>query len=109
MALATVTGPLIGVEYGIATWLGRLGRSELVETVVGRLGAESPWPGAVLFLLLLALACSLALMRLPLGAATGTDWVLLAGALVAWLLVARVAPSLSRRTRSTARSGVSSP
>jgi hypothetical protein len=94
MALATVTGPLIGVEYGIGTWLGRLGRSELVETVVGRLGAESPWPGAVLFLLLLALACSLALMRLPLGAATRTDWVLLAGALVAWLLVARVAPEL---------------
>jgi hypothetical protein len=94
MALATFTGPLTGVEYGIGTWLGRLGRSELVETLGGRVGFESAWVGVVVFLLLLALACTIALARLPLRAATRTDWLLLAGALGAWLLMVRVAPEL---------------
>jgi hypothetical protein len=94
MALATFTGPLTGVEYGIGTWLGRLGRSELVETLGGRVGFESAWVGVVVFLLLLALGCAIALARLPLRAATPTDWLLLPGALGAWLLVARVGPEL---------------
>jgi len=94
MALATFTGPLTGVEYGIGTWLGRLERSELVETLGGRVGFESAWVGVVVFVLLLAFACTIALARLPLRAATRTDWLLLAGALGAWLLVARVGPEL---------------
>jgi hypothetical protein len=94
MALATLTGPLTGVEYGIGTWLGRLERSEFVETLGGRVGFESAWAGVVVFLLLLAFACTIALARLPLRATTRTDWLLLAGALGAWLLVVRVAPEL---------------
>ena len=49
MALATLTGPLTGVEYGIGTWLGRLGRSEIVETVVrtGRVGCRLARRGAL--------------------------------------------------------------
>ena len=94
MALATFTGPLTGVEYGVGTWLGRLGRSELVETLGGRVGFDTAWVGVVVFVLLLAFACTIALARLPLRAATPTDWLLLAGALGAWLLVARVGPEL---------------
>ena len=92
MALATLTGPLTGVEYGIGTWLGRLGRSELVETLVGRL--SSPWLGGVAFVFLLGVACALALARLPLRSALRTDGWLLGSALGAWLLLILVAPEL---------------
>ncbi|HET9288584.1 MAG TPA: hypothetical protein VFO26_13595 [Gaiella sp.] len=94
MALATLAGPLTGVEYGIGTWLGRLGRSEIVETVVGRAGLDAPWLGAALFAALVAAACAVALARLPLRPAMRAEWPLLTGALGAWLLVVIVAPQL---------------
>ena len=94
MALATLTGPLTGVEYGIGTWLGRLGRSDLAETLVGRLGASSAWLGGAAFLLLLVSALALALARLPLRAALRTDGWLLGSVLGAWLLLVVVAPEL---------------
>ena len=94
MALATLTGPLTGVEYGIGTWLGRLGRSDLAETLIGRLGASSAWLGGAVFLLLLVSALALALARLPLRAALRTDGWLLGNVLGAWLLLVVVAPEL---------------
>ena len=94
MALATLTGPLTGVEYGIGTWLGRLGRSDLAETLIGRLGASSAWLGGAVFLLLLMLALAVALTRLPLRPVQRTDGWLLGIALGAWLLLVVVAPEL---------------
>jgi hypothetical protein len=94
MALATITGPLTGVEYSIGTWLGRLGRGETVETLVGWAGAWPGWIGAVPFVLLLAVACIAALRHIPLTAAWRRDLPLLAGVLGAWLLLALVAPEL---------------
>jgi hypothetical protein len=82
------------VEYSIGTWLGRLGRGETVETVVGWAGARPGWVGAVPFVLLLAVACIAALRHIPLTAAWRRDLPLLAGVLGAWLLVALVAPEL---------------
>ena len=94
MALATLTGPLTGVEYGIGTWLGRLGRSDLVETLVGRVGVSSPWPGGVAIVVLLGLACALALARLPLRSALRSEAWLLGTVLGAWLLLVVAAPGL---------------
>ena len=94
MALATVTGPLTGVEYGIGTWIGRLGRLEIVETVAGRLGLEPGWLGVAPFVLLLALAVGLALRRVSLLDRLAVDGPLLAGALGVWLLFALVGPEL---------------
>jgi hypothetical protein len=94
MALATVTGPLTGVEYGIGTWLGRLGRLDVVETVLGRLGLEPGWLAAVPFVLLLSLALGLALRRASLLDRLASDGPLLAGALGVWLLFALVGPHL---------------
>ncbi|HEY7178208.1 MAG TPA: hypothetical protein VH305_03445 [Gaiella sp.] len=94
MALATITGPLTGVEYSIGTWLGRLGRGETVETLAGWVGVQPGWVAAVPFVLLLAVACLAALWDVPLTADWRRDLPLLAGALGAWLLVVLVAPGL---------------
>ena len=102
MLLATVTEPLTGVEYGIATWLDGLGSSALVETLLGRAGVASPWPGVVLVAMLVVAACALSLLRLPLRAAVRRDGLFLVGVLCAWLLLARASPgarSGGRRAR----------
>ena len=94
MALATITGPLTGVEYSIDTWLERLGDGTVVETVSGRAGVEPAWVAALPFAVLLAVALGVALARLPLAGAVRSEAMLLAGVLVAWLLVVLVAPDL---------------
>ena len=94
MVLATLTSPLTGVEYGIGTWLGELRRGELVRTVVGSLGVGNAWLAAVPFVGFLVLALAIALAHLPLRDRLGSDGTLLAGALLAWLLVVLVTPDL---------------
>ncbi len=94
MALATIAGPLTGVEYGIGTWLDRLGTDDLVETLPGRLGAEPAWVAALPFATLLAAALVLAVARLPLRDRLSSELPLLAGALGAWLIVVLAAPDL---------------
>ncbi|HEX3290287.1 MAG TPA: hypothetical protein VHR46_02760 [Gaiella sp.] len=94
MALATITGPLTGVEYSVDLWLDRLGNGDVVETVGGLLGVRPDWLAALPFGLLLALACSLAFSRLPLRAALRSEGSLFVGVLGAWLVVVLVAPDL---------------
>ena len=94
MALATATGPLTGVEYGIDTWFDRMTGGRFVETVGGRLGLPSGWASVLPFLLLLGVACGAALARLPLRGAIRTEGLSLVGVLGAWFLVVLVAPEL---------------
>ncbi len=94
MALATITGPLTGVEYSVDTWFDRLGDGAVVETVTARLGVEPAWVAALPFAALLAVALGLALARLPLRAAVRADALLLVAVLGAWLLIVLVAPDL---------------
>ena len=61
MALATITDPLIGTEYGIATWLDDLRASSLVDSVFG-----AGWLAELPFVLLLVFALGLAFRALPL-------------------------------------------
>ncbi len=99
MALATIAGPLTGVEYGIGTWLDRAGRSELEATLATRLGIGDPWAAALPFLVLLAIALVLGLARLPLRARMRADGPLLAVLLAGWVLVvlAGAGPAPRRR------------
>jgi hypothetical protein len=94
MALATITGPLTGVEYSLGTWLDRLADGAVVETVPGRLGVEPAALAALSFAALVAVALVAALARLPLRQRLRSEALLLAGALAAWLLVVLVAPEL---------------
>ena len=94
MALATIAGPLTGVEYGIGTWLDRLGSGDLVETLPGRLGVAPAWVAALPFATLLAAALIVAIARLPLRNRLSSELPLLAGALGAWLIVVLAAPDL---------------
>ena len=94
MALATITGPLTGVEYSVNRWFDRLGNGTVVETVAGRLGIEPGWAAALPFGILLGVACGLALLVVPLRATARREAPLLAGVLGAWLLVVLVAPDL---------------
>ncbi len=94
MALATIAGPLTGVEYGIGTWLDRAGGSELEATLATRLGVGDPWTAALPFLVLLAIALGLGLARLPLRARMRADGPLLAVLLAGWLLLVLAAPDL---------------
>lgn len=88
MALATITDPLIGTEYGIATWLDDLRASSLVDSVFG-----AGWLAELPFVLLLVFALGLAFRALPLTW-DRVDAVLLVGGLASWLLVASTAPDL---------------
>ena len=97
MALATIAGPLTGVEYGIGTWLDRLGSADLVETLPGRLGLGPEWLAALPFAILIVVALVLALARLPLRDAR----VLRAAA--ARRCARSVAGRRARRTRSPPR------
>ena len=94
MALATITGPLTGVEYSVDTWFDRLCRGETVETLAGRAGVEPGWVAALPFGLLLGLACFVALRPVPLLVQWRRELPLLAGVLGAWLLIVLVAPDL---------------
>lgn len=94
MAMATITGPLTGVEYSIDTWFDRVGDGSAVETVFGWLGVEPSWVAALPFAALLALALGAALVRLPFPAAWRRELPLLAGVVGAWLLIVLVAPDL---------------
>jgi hypothetical protein len=94
MALATVTDPLTGSEYGIATWWDALWRAELVDTVLTRVGVDSVWLAVAPFLALLVLALALALASLPVRGPGGVGWSALASVLGAWALLAVVAPRL---------------
>lgn len=94
MTLATLTGPLTGVEYGIGTWLSRLADGDLVTTVPSRLGADE-WLGAALVVAAVAAALGLAVSTMPrLGVVRDAlDEVALLGvALLAWLVVVLVGP-----------------
>ncbi len=93
-ALATLTDPLTGEEHGLGDWWGLLRASELVDTVVTRLGFDSDWGAGVPFLLALAVACALALSTLPLRNRWRADGPLLGGAIGAWALVVAVSPNL---------------
>ena len=88
MALATITDPLIGTEYGIATWLDDLRASDLVDSAFGE-----GWLADLPFVLLLVCALGLAFRALPL-AWDSVDAVLLVGGLASWLLVASTTPDL---------------
>ena len=94
MALATITGPLTGVEYSVDTWFDRLGRGETVETLAGRLGVGSAVLAAVPFAVALALGLGVALARVDLFASWRAEAPMLAGVVGAWLLVVLVAPDL---------------
>ncbi len=93
MVLATLTGPLTGVEYGLETWLERLGDGEVVVTVPGRLGLD-PVVGAGLVAAVVLAALLAVLARLPLRTHAVRDAPLLAGTLGAWLVLASAAPDL---------------
>jgi hypothetical protein len=94
MALATITGPLTGVEYSVDTWFDRLGRGETVETLASWAGAGPRWVAALPFALLLAVACVVALRQVPVLEAWRRELLPLAGVLGAWLLIVLVAPDL---------------
>ena len=94
MALATLTDPLTGEEHGLAVWWEGLRHGELVETVLTRLGVDSAWLAVAPVVLLLGLACVLALGPIALGGGTRADAPLLAGLLGAWVVVAAAAPDL---------------
>jgi hypothetical protein len=94
MALATITGPLTGVEYSVDTWFDRLGNGQTVQTLAGWAGLEPDWVAALPFALLLGLALVVALRNVPLAAASRQELPLLAGVLGAWLLIVLVAPDL---------------
>ena len=89
MALATVTDPMTGAEYGIGAWLGELRASRLTETVVG-----DGWPGLLLFVALLAGAVGIAVAFLPLRRSSRSDVALACGAVLCWLAVAASTPDL---------------
>ena len=93
MALATLTDPLTGEEHGLAVWWEGLRHGELVETVLTRLGVDSAWLAVAPVVLLLGLACVLALAS-PSRGGTRADAPLLAGLLGAWVVVAAAAPDL---------------
>ena len=94
MALATITGPLTGVEYSVDRWFDLLGNGSVVETLAGRIGVEPPWVAALPFAVLLATACGIVLRGVPLLTTARREAPLLAGVLGAWLLVVLVAPDL---------------
>ena len=94
MALATLTDPLTGEEYGLGTWWEGLRRGELVDTVLTRLGLESAWLAIVPFVALLALACALVLTPLVRSGPRRAEAPLVLGLLGAWVVVAAVAPDL---------------
>ena len=94
MALATITGPLTGVEYSVDTWFDRLGRGETVETLASWAGAEPRWVAALPFALLLGIACIVAFRCIPVPTAWRQELLPLAGVLGAWLLIVLVAPDL---------------
>jgi hypothetical protein len=94
MALATITGPLTGVEYSVDTWFDRLGRGETVETLASWAGAGPRWVAALPFGLLLGAACVVAFRRVPVFEAWRREVWPLAGVLGAWLLIVLVAPDL---------------
>ena len=93
MALATLCGPLTGVEYGIGTWLERLGDGDVVETVPSRLGlAEVP---AASILGGLVVSVSAVAVRLATRGRTARDeLILLGGVLAGWLVLVAAAPGL---------------
>lgn len=93
MVLATLTGPLTGVEYGLETWLERLADGAVVETVPGKLGLD-PVVGAGLVAAVVLASLRAVLARLPLRTHAGRDAPLLAGTLGAWLVLAAAAPDL---------------
>lgn len=88
MTLATVTGPVTGVEHGIELWLERLGDGAFVDSPVG------PPAGALAFTLLVGAALVLAVVSLPDRAWSRQEPLLLLAALGAWLVVVRVTPEL---------------
>lgn len=93
MAVATFTGPLTGVEYGIGTWLERLGHGDVVKSVLSGLGIDglmAVMPSAVL----LAVAVGLAFGSLRPISRNPRTTLLAATACLAWLVVARAAPRL---------------
>jgi len=94
MALATVGGPLTGVEYGIGTWLDRVGDGDAAATVATRLGVDDAGIAALPFVVLLATSLAAALARLPLRRRLRADAPLLAGLLGGWLVLVLVAPDL---------------
>lgn len=94
MALATITGPLTGVEYSLGTWLGRLGRGETVETLAGRAGIEPGWVAALPFGVALTFACLLALRGVPVVREWRRELPLLATLLAGWLVLVLAAPDL---------------
>lgn len=87
MTLATVTGPVTGVEHGIELWLERLADGDVVDALAGGAGAAA-------FALLVGLAVGLAVVSLPVRVRSRREPLLLAGALLAWLVAARVTPEL---------------
>ena len=94
MALATITGPLTGVEYSVDTWFDRLGNGETVETLASWAGAGPRWVAALPFALLLGVACVAAFRRVPVFEAWRRELLPLGGVLGAWLLIVLVAPDL---------------
>jgi hypothetical protein len=94
MAMATITGPLTGVEYSVDTWFDRVGDGAAVETLAGWAGVTPAWVAALPFAGLLAIACGVSLARLPLFDSWRRELPLLVGVLGAWLLIVLVAPDL---------------
>lgn len=88
MSLATVTGPVTGVEHGVELWLDRLRDGDFAHTPVGSTG------GALLFALLVATALTLAIASLPQQIRSREEPRLLIGVLLAWLVVVVVTPEL---------------
>jgi hypothetical protein len=93
MALATLGGPLTGVEYGIGTWLSRLGDGDVVETVTGRIGLGD-LGGAAAVALLLGVGWATAIRSLPLVERIRTDGAVALGVVLAWIVVAASTPNL---------------
>ncbi len=94
MALATIGGPLTGVEYGIGTWLDRIREGDLAATVATRLDVGDAGVAAVPFVALLAASLVAALARLPLRRRLRADGPLLAVLLGGWLVLALAGPDL---------------
>ena len=94
MGLATIGGPLTGVEYGIGTWFGRVRDGDLTATVATRLGVDDARVAAVPFVALLATSLVAALARVPLRDRLREDVTLLVALLGGWLVLVLVAPDL---------------
>ena len=92
--LATLTRPLTGEEHGIGAWWELLRASKFVDKVATRLDVGSAWLATLPFLVAVAVATSLAVRSLPLRGRLRAEAALLAGGVVAWVVVACVAPNL---------------